>query len=469
MVRGGDDGGAGGGWVWSVELPEGGLRFAPAERMNRERLDAARADVERLAGLRREIPARGRLRDYRAIFHAHAEDSTHTGGTREEMLEAAARTGVSAIFLSDHFRPPRDFMGHGWRGVREGVLFVPGSEARGFLIHPAESVMDRMDAPTGEFLGAVRANGGLAFLSHVEERPDHPAEDLDGLEIVNRHFEAKEDRAGLLSLLLRMTDPAGAEELRRSAEERGDELFASQQLYPSAYLRKWDEETRRRRLTGIAANDCHHNNVLILKKVDETTALVGTNVDSDEAMRRVTTTLRPGLRELLRGRAAGEVVARADLDPYDVAFRNVSTHVLADRLDEGAFREAIRGGRAYVAHDWMGDPTGFRFEAFRGDAGEPSGSMGDELAWPVEGGWRLRVEATLPGLIRVLEGGRVVAEGRGRSLDFEPEGPGAHRVECWLELGGEWRPWIYSNPIYLRESGSGDGDGDGDGAPDRAS
>ena len=76
------------------------------------------------------------LNDYRAILHAHAEDSSHTGGTRPEMLSEAKKAGVHAIFLSDHHRPPKDFIRDSWRGLREGVLFVPGSEAHGFLLYP---------------------------------------------------------------------------------------------------------------------------------------------------------------------------------------------------------------------------------------------------------------------------------------------------------------------------------------------
>src|SRR5262249_37792799 len=151
-------------------------------------------------------------------------------------------------------------------------------EARGFLIYPTHSILARMDDPAPAFLQAVRADGGLAFLSHIEERPDHPMDGLDGLEITNRHADAKLDRAGLLALMLRLTDPASLAELQESPRLYPDELFASQARYPAEYLAKWDAETKTRRLTGVAANDCHHNNVLIVKMVDADTVKVGTNV-----------------------------------------------------------------------------------------------------------------------------------------------------------------------------------------------
>ena len=35
-------------------------------------------------------------------------------------------------------------------------------------------------------------------------------------------------------------------------------------------------------------------------------------------------------------------------------------------------------------------------------------------------------------------------------IEFAVKTPGAYRLEAWLPLDGELRPWIYSNPIYVR-------------------
>ncbi len=128
------------------------------ERMAPARLKATHEDVERIRKARRVLPPLPGLNDYRAIFHAHAEDSSHTGGTRAEMLAEAKKAGVHAIFLSDHHRPPRDFMRDSWRGLREGVLFVPGSEASGFLLYPAGSIMEHMNDPAPALIEATRAD-----------------------------------------------------------------------------------------------------------------------------------------------------------------------------------------------------------------------------------------------------------------------------------------------------------------------
>lgn len=430
-------------WPNRARCEETPARVSSLDRLRRQSLAATRADVRRIAEQRRDLEPPAGFRDYRVILHAHAEDSAHTGGTREEILDEAKRAGVSAILLSDHYRPPRDFIAESWRGLHEGVLFLPGSEVRGFLAHPSRSIMDKMDAPTPDFIAAVVQDDGLVFLSHIEERPEHPMDGLTGMEIYNRHYDAKRDAPGILSLFLRATDPNSLRELEEDLAAYPDELFAFHVEYPAEYLAKWDRETQSRRLTGVAANDCHHNQVLIVKMIDENSVRVGTNVDNDEDMRTFTATLRPGIRAMTKGRKPGDVLARLDLDPYHRSFRNVSTHVLASELTEDAIREALREGRAYVGHDWMCDPTGFQFGLV-----EPRLLMGGETVFVP--GLKLRAEFPVPCSIRLIKDGREIAKQDGDLLEYEPAEPGVYRVEGWLDLGGERRGWIYANPIYLR-------------------
>ncbi len=427
------------------------VKLTPVQRMAPTRLKAAHEDVLKIQRSRRELPKFAGLNDYRAILHAHAEDSSHTGGTRPEMLAEAKRVGISAILLTDHYRPPRDFVTESWRGLREGVLFIPGSEERGFLLYPAHSILDRMEDPLPRFIKAVRAEGGLIFLSHIEERPDHSMEGLDGMEIYNRHADAKKDVAGLLALVLKLTAPSSVKELQELLRAYPDELFAFQVDYPADYLAKWDRETPLRRLTGVAANDCHHNMVMLVKMVTSETVRVGTIVDRDDQMQSISATLRPGIRELTRGHQAGDILARVDLDPYHRSFQNVCTHILAPELSEDAIREALRAGHAYVSHDWMCDPTGFAFEMLPASASRSASSsrviMGDEVK--LEQGARLVARFPVSCHVRLLKSGKVVAERRGASLEHSVTAPGVYRVEGWLEVDGEERGWVYSNPIYV--------------------
>jgi hypothetical protein len=364
------------------------------------------------------------------------------------MLADAKKAGVHAILLTDHHRPPRDFIDGRWRGLKDGVLFVPGSEVRGFLVYPMQSILGRMELKTPDFIDTVNDGDGLIFLSHTEERKDHPVDGLTGLEIYNRHFDAKQDKLSLLSLALMLTDPKQSAELERSVTLYPDELFAFQCEYPKLYLEKWDAGTRQKRLTGVAANDCHHNQVLLVKMVDADTVLVGTNVDADYKMQKVSASLRPGIREMTKGRKPGDVLVKIDTDPYARSFRNSATHVLAPKLDEAAIRTALKAGHAFVAHDWMCDATGFRFDALD-VAGKLVGIMGDEVVR--SDGLRLAARLPVPAYIRLLRHGEEVARAEDKAeFEFAVKDAGVYRLEAWLKLDGEHRPWVFSNPIYAK-------------------
>lgn len=421
-----------------------GRKYTSVERMALERLKAAHEDAQRYQQQRREIsPIQGYF-DFRVILHAHAEDAAHTGGTRPEMLEDAKKAGVQVIMLTDHYRPPRDFMDT-WRGIRDGVLFIPGSESHGFLLYPENSIVEFMAGAKESLIGATAKGEGLIFLSHIEERLDHPMDGLSGMEIYNRHADAKDDNALLVVLMNWVTDPKQVPVVEEAVRLYPDEVLAVQLDYPKDYLDKWDRETPHRRITGVAANDCHHNQVFIVKMVDERAVRIGTIVDSDEDMRLVTADQRPGITEMTRGRQPGDVLVQLDFDPYYRSFRNVSTHLLAKELTETAIREALREGRAYVSHDWMCDPTGFRFLAVNN--GETL-LMGAETAF--KPGWKLEAEFPVACNIRLIRNGQVLHESKGDTFNHPIADSGVYRIEGWLTIDGEERVWIYSNPIYFR-------------------
>ena len=431
-------------------------RWSTIERFAPERLAAAQADVAVLRSRVEPPAASGSLHDYRAIFHAHAADAAHTGGTLAEIRADARAAEVDVIFLSDHYRPPRDFM-DGWRGLKDGVLFIPGSEARGFLLHPVSSIVPSMEANVATLLSATLKGAGMAFLSHIEDRPDHSLDHLTGMEIYNRHADAKDDARSMSKLVEWMTDPDGAARLEQSVRRFPAAIFAAQQDYPTDYLEKFDREWRRRRVVGVAGNDCHHNQVFLVKKIDETSVRVGTIVDDDEEMRVFTTQTRPRLGEMTAGKAPGDVLVRLDFDPYRVAMGNTSTHILAARLDEATIRAAVARGRVYVSHDWLADPSGFRFEAL-GPDGEVEAAMGQEADPRPGQTTRLSARFPLECRVRLLRDG-VEIETRStrhfeREVGFDEAAGKAFRVEGWLQVDGEWRPWIYSNPIRLGKQSS---------------
>jgi len=425
-----------------------GRTLSTQQRMEEKHLKAATEDAERHNAARQPVALQTGLTDYRAILHAHANDSTHTGGTLPEILADAQKVGVSIIMLSNHFRPPFDFIDDNWRGMREGVLFIPGSEAKGFLIYPMHSVMDKMELEGIAFVNAITEGGGLIFLSHVESKFGHSFEGLTGMEAYNRHADAMDDMFAVASLLMALVDPPKLAKQQELLDQYPAAMLATQLDYLDAYAGMWDRESLRQRVVGIAANDCHHNMVLIAKMVDEENVLVGTIVDKDEGLRKVNAAQSPGIRELTAGKKPGDIVAKLDLDPYYRSFMNVSTHILATELTETAVRDALREGHAYISHDWMCDPTGTVYAARHADAEKLVAIMGDEVKYDSE--LRLVAEFPVDCDVRLLKNGEEVIRTHGRTFTHSPDGPGVYRLEAFLKVDGEDRPWIYANPIYVR-------------------
>ena len=200
--------------------------------------------------------------------------------------------------------------------------------------------------------------------------PVQPPPPLSGLNDYRGVFHAHAGDS-MRALVAWMLDPAESKALARAAELYPEEVFGAQFDYPAFYLEKWDRETARRRVVGVNANDCHHNQVFVVIKVDDESVRVGTIIDDPDEMRILTAADAPGIPELVRGHAAGAAT-------------------------------------------------------------------------------ELKAHFPLPATIRLIRNGEEVAVTEARTLTHRLDQPGAYRVESWLEVDGEWRTWIYSNPVYVK-------------------
>jgi hypothetical protein len=133
------------------------------------------------------------------------------------------------------------------------------------------------------------------------------------------------------------------------------------------------------------------------------------------------------------------------LDPYPLSFRFVTTHVLAHQLDEASVLAALKGGHAYVAFDLLSDATGFLFSA---SGGALQAVMGDEIVFSP--GQVLKTRLPTPGLIVLTKDGQQFRQCYCSQYSIPLEGPGVYRAEVFLHIQNRWRPWIFSNPIYVR-------------------
>ena len=361
------------------------------QRLEREHLAAVHADRLRIAGTRQEISNQGVYQDFRGVVHVHAEDAEHTKGTRKELLAGALKAGVQVVLMTEHRGPKED----AWRGMHEGVLFIAGSEVGdGSLRFPDYG-------PDGKPL----PEGGLRFLSHVEERYDAPMDGFVGMEIANRHTDAILDKGQYLYLMAAANDPERWRRVTTDFKDFPDEMFAAGVDYRTGILEKWDRETKHAPCTGVGANDAHQN----------------------------------------------QIFQGVTFDPYEVSLRNLCTHILVRELSEPEIRQALKEGHVYVSYDWLCDPTGFAFGAVNNLGVFP---MGDPAAFL--GTTRVMGITPAPAKLKLFHEGTVVQETTGTNLTFEARESGAYRLEAWLTVDGEDRPWIFSNPVFLKTPTAGE-------------
>ncbi len=408
-------------------------------RLGMDKLAATHSAVEELKGEVRPVELKTGYDDYRAILHAHSLLSHDSRSPLEEVVSGAKEVGVKVIMFTEHPADHYDFFTDGHSGMRDGVLLIPGAEETGFLAYPTRSIQKEKTNSPQELADLVRRDDGLIFLCHLEERMDWQINGLTGTEIYNTHADVKDEKR----LMTAFKSPLAMMAFLPALQKYPREFFASLQDYPADYLRRFDELCQIAHHTGVAGDDSHHNmGVRALLTEDG-------KVRIEDRLGEKVAELDPEkvslIKPLIKDKKAGDTVLEIDLDPYPLSFGHVSTHLLMNEQTHDAVWEALKAGRAYVAFDWMGDPTGFAFVADQTGkqfqmGSDPSAS--DDL--------KLLVESPLPGLIKVVRNGQVLKEERTRRLEFPVNEPGNYRIEVWLNLAGELRPWILSNPIYVQ-------------------
>ncbi len=410
----------------------GPVRADALARLKADKLEAVHQAVQSLRAQWHKLPQAGPFKDYRANLHVHSALSHDSRGTLAEIVAAAKKTGTRVLMFTEHPADHYDFFKDGHRGLKDGVLLIPGAETQGLLAFPTGSAQ--------EFSDLVRRRNGLTFLSHLEERMDWEIRGLTGTEIYNTHADFKDEK----NLQAALRKPLWLLSMIDLFRKYPQEAFSALQDYPADYLKRWDQLCEKAPHTGVAANDSHQNVGLLIRMME------GDKARFEDALGKKLFELPLSVLEAVsisgKGKKVGDVLFQARLDPYENSLRHVGTHLLLKELSEKAVWEALEAGRAYVAFDWLADATGFDFAA---QSGKERHEMGSRLTF--KAGLKVHARAPLPVKWKLLRQGKVVAEANGRTLVAPVTQPGIHRVEAWLEIAGEPMIWILSNPLYIRQ------------------
>ncbi len=385
----------------------------------RYRLGQLGAAVDALNAARGAAPPDERFEEYAGVFHVHSSLGGHTSATLEEVVRAARDERLAFVLMTEHPSPVVNTAEATLRGVREGVLFVGGSElvasdgGRLFVLPGMPATPQ--NPPLQELVRRAGEGGRVSVVGYPEEVRDWRVSGYDAVEVYNLYTNAK--RINYATLVF---------DGLWSYWSRPELLFARFYERPAENLRRWDEynASGAGRAYAFAGNDAHAN--------------VGFAFED----------------------RAGQKVLDFKLDPYERSFRVVRTHVLLPKgapLDESSLLEALRRGRSYISFDLFGDPTGFRFEAAAdsgGVLGDGRMEMGAEMGLPPGG--RVLLSTRTPVKCRTVffRDGQAVNEVKDSArAEMTVEQKGVYRVEVYLDQLGEMlvgKPWIISNPIFVR-------------------
>ncbi|MGD0277256.1 MAG: CehA/McbA family metallohydrolase [Syntrophales bacterium] len=350
------------------------------------------------------------LFDYAGCIHVHSSYSFDGRTPVQEILKAANRCGLDFIMLTDHdVIQARD---DGLEGWHNGTLLIVGQEIAPRFNHylafqlekaiPVEEEDTNID-PQG-YIDRVKGAGGIGFIAH----PDHEGSELFHV----KHYPWLQwkvtgfDGVGIWDF---MTDWQMA--LTGYAKALYAYLFPAMVLKGPrpVTLQRWDHLNRDRKIIGIGELD-NHNTVKRISKLS------------------------------------------VPVFPFSRAFRTIRTHILTDSplkggnvSDISTMISALSKGRVYISLDSFKPARGFSFTV---EDEQCRSHMGD--TFDLKGNATLRVTLPYKALIRLVKNGVTWQEEIKKDIEIAVMEPGIYRAESWLKIMGKIRPWIFSNPIYVR-------------------
>ena len=341
------------------------------------------------------MPKSTRLCEYSGALHVHSTYSDGSG-TVSEIVSAAQAAGLDFLFLTDH--NGLQAKAEGWDGWHGSLLVSVGEEVssrHGHCLALGTTARVSHKQPLRDIIQDVAAQKGLSFVAHPHGvyRPFLKLRDHSWKDWGASGFTGLE----IWSYMFDWARDLKYHRFFRHYRAPDDRIKG-----PLAQtLSTWDRLCQQQRVVGIGGVDAHARRYPVFPFV---------------------------------------------VFPYSDLFRTVRTHVLVPEAfrresceDTQALLNSLANGRCFAAYDRLADGTGARF-------GSSDGSlhMGDEAEFvgPVDILFEVPSEADLS----VICDGDLLAKAVGRQLVVNADRPGVYRAEARINH----RPWIFTNPIYLR-------------------
>jgi hypothetical protein len=350
-----------------------------------------------------------KLYDYAGVIHFHSSFSFDGHVEPARIIDAAEKNNIDFLLLTDHDHlRARD---EGWEGWHRDTLLIVGQEISPRFNHylafniprPVHCLEDSEGIHPQQYIDQVNKGGGFGFIAHpdhqgtkmfhVKHYPwiDWSVQGYSGMSIWDFMTDWQNSLKGFFPSLLSFFFPA---------------FFLKGPL--PVTLERWDFLNQSKKTVGIGELDNHAT----IKKIG-------------------------GLR--------------IEAFSFDRAFKFIRTHVLSkdkfcgeDKQDIKIILAALHYGRCYVALEYFHSSLGFDFYI---EQNNRKFFMGDTLT--LSDKTMLHISLPVPALVRILRNGSLLTEEKNKTMILPVIEPGVYRIEAFLKAYGKYRPWIFSNPIFV--------------------
>ncbi len=348
---------------------------------------------------------------YEYIGHLHIHSNFSDGsGSIQEIARAGREAGLDFIGVTDH----NTLAGReeGFEGRQNDILVLIGIEFGKEKNHYIAFGVDKLPGDTRDpqkVIDSVNAQGGFGYLAHPGEK-SNPAF-LGGKAYPWDRWDVKNFKGLEIWNFSSIWREAYHKKTVAVFWFFADRYRGGRFPEPET-LKKWDILAARRPVTAFGGSDAHAFPVHL-------------------------------------GPLKLSVFA------YNFLFRTVNTHLLLkEKLSRQSSRareqvlKALREGSFFIGSDYYAPTRGFRFSAVNRDE---EADMGGEIRRLPDTVLRI-ISPSKQGVVRIICNGKLVCESRRKIVVFKVLQEGVFRVEVyWRPRLGKPIPWIYSNPIYVKE------------------
>jgi hypothetical protein len=345
--------------------------------------------------------------EYSGNVHIHSDYSDGSGSV-DDIASYAREAGLDFIVLNDHFSLYQND-----EGYINGVLVLQGMEvndtANHYLAMDIEKTIDKNVEYPQRVIDDVNAQNGIGIIAHPFEKgsplfhnrrtypwKDWSVQGFQGIEIWNFLSQWRDGVSGIIKGIYLMINP-------HSAFIQGPYREALK------VLDRYQQEGCRIILAG--GSDAHN------------------------ALLRI-----------------GPLKFR--ISPYDLCFKCINMHILTEERFSGIYLEdrekfynAMRKGKCWVAYDFFKNSRGFSF-VIRSRTEE--WGMGESI--PLQNSLQAEVRTPYKARVVLMKNGRCWEKSQGQKHVFERIREGVYRVEVFHAQGLRYRPWIFSNSIWVTKN-----------------